>query len=128
MTTKNTTTTKTDAQDVLKAAEARIAELEAKLKKAQGNKTFYACQCGCGQSTQGRFAPGHDAKLKSRLIGMYRSGKADMVKEAEAQAEKLGWTKFLTDAPASSKEKRDAMKAELAQLRAALEAAKRNLS
>lgn len=25
------------------------------------------CECGCGRTTGGRFAPGHDAKLKSQL-------------------------------------------------------------
>lgn len=32
------------------------------------------CECGCGTGTGGKFAPGHDAKLKSRLVIAARAG------------------------------------------------------
>lgn len=45
------------------------------------------CLCGCGTPVRRRFAPGHDAKLKSRL-------RADMAKgntAARARLVELGW-------------------------------------
>lgn len=32
------------------------------------------CTCGCEQTTERRFRPGHDARLKSRLRDAYRNG------------------------------------------------------
>lgn len=50
------------------------------------------CECGCGEITNGgRFRPGHDAKLKSRLIKEALAGG----KRAVAKLEALGWTRFL---------------------------------
>jgi predicted nuclease with RNAse H fold len=46
------------------------------------------CQCDprCGERTSHRFAPGHDAKLKSRLWRQVREGE-----EAQARLKALGW-------------------------------------
>jgi len=53
------------------------------------------CECGCGDHTKGgRFLPGHDAKLKKKLIGLALGGG----KRARNRLEKLGWMKFLTAA------------------------------
>jgi hypothetical protein len=53
------------------------------------------CLCGCGAHTKGgRFLPGHDAKLKKRLVDEALSGK----KRAANKLEKLGWSKFLDEA------------------------------
>jgi hypothetical protein len=50
------------------------------------------CECGCGRPVRRRFLPGHDAKLKSRLIGEVRTGDA-----ARAELSRLGWTHFLEE-------------------------------
>lgn len=49
------------------------------------------CRCGCGSPVKNRFLPGHDAKLKSRLVKDARSGK----EAAKQELEELGWTKFI---------------------------------
>lgn len=50
------------------------------------------CECGCGGTTGGgRFLPGHDSKLKSRLI----SEALDGDKKAESELRKRGWHPFL---------------------------------
>ncbi len=51
------------------------------------------CGCGCGAPVRRRFLPGHDAKLKSRLLGAWRAGEpaaADRLRD-------LGW--LPTDRP-----------------------------
>ncbi len=48
------------------------------------------CLCGCGSPVRGRranFAPGHDSRLKSRLLLAARAGNA----EARADLIKMGW-------------------------------------
>jgi hypothetical protein len=48
------------------------------------------CGCGCGAAVRNRFLPGHDAKLKSRLVKEARAGD-------EAALQKLrehGWEHF----------------------------------
>lgn len=45
------------------------------------------CQCGCGAAVRARFLPGHDAKLKSRLLGERAAGSA----AALASLVELGW-------------------------------------
>jgi len=50
---------------------------------------FDACACGCGRAVApGReFVHGHDAKLRSRLVGAVREGDA-----ARSELERRGWT------------------------------------
>jgi hypothetical protein len=50
------------------------------------------CLCGCGELTKGRFFPGHDAKLKARLIVTTRDGDATAAEFAAAALEVYGWT------------------------------------
>lgn len=57
------------------------------------------CQCGCGALVAKRFKAGHDAKLKSALI---RSAMLGDDPDAEKELARLGWTKFLDKARASS--------------------------
>jgi precorrin-8X/cobalt-precorrin-8 methylmutase len=45
------------------------------------------CECGCGLEGPGRFRPGHDAKLRSRLIKAVAGGD----QEASARLAELGW-------------------------------------
>lgn len=50
------------------------------------------CECGCKTATKGgRFLPGHDAKLKSKLVGAVRDGD----KAAAKRMRDLGWERFL---------------------------------
>ena len=48
------------------------------------------CECGCGGPVQRRFLPGHDAKLRSRLVKEARAGWA-----ARRELARLGWTRAL---------------------------------
>lgn len=45
------------------------------------------CQCGCGAEVKRRFLPGHDAKLKSRLLTEAREGS----EAAAAELQRRGW-------------------------------------
>jgi len=47
----------------------------------------HLCGCGCGAPVSRRFLPGHDAKLKSRLLRDLRLGDAT----AAEQLRQLGW-------------------------------------
>lgn len=50
------------------------------------------CACGCGERTKGgKFLPGHDMKLKSRLISAIKEGPAAERKKALKEAETHGW-------------------------------------
>ena len=51
------------------------------------------CLCGCGELTQGRFAPGHDAKAKAGLIATIRSEDAttEAVQLATDALAAFGW-------------------------------------
>lgn len=54
------------------------------------------CRCGCGGMTRGgRFLPGHDAKLKAKLIRQYRSDNPIEREDAETQAGQLGWSHLI---------------------------------
>lgn len=56
--------------------------------------TGRTCECGeCGETvgSRARFRPGHDAKLKSRLLKAARGGDT----EAIERLIKLGWAKFI---------------------------------
>jgi len=44
------------------------------------------CQCGCGATVRRRFLPGHDARLKSRLLRLQAEGRA-----ATQHLRELGW-------------------------------------
>lgn len=42
------------------------------------SETAATCGCGCGTTTDRRFAPGHDAKLKSTLLRIIRKGEGEV--------------------------------------------------
>src|SRR5207245_242726 len=44
------------------------------------------CECGCGGAVRRRFLPGHDRKLRSRLLRDLRAGQA-----ASRELARLGW-------------------------------------
>ncbi len=50
------------------------------------------CECGCLTSVRRRFAPGHDAKLRGRLVREVRAGDA-----ARRHLDQLGWTHLLKE-------------------------------
>jgi len=60
----------------------------------------------CGGKTGSRFVPGHDAKLKSRLINAALDPKSTAKERARAEREidKLGWTELLEKSRASRAE------------------------
>lgn len=72
------------------------------------NETTWVYQVGCGRTCGKMFAQGHDAKLKSELLKAYRAkvdvalleGSMLVSTDARTHAEKLGWLRYLTDAPA----------------------------
>lgn len=69
-------------------AELRAKREEVKRKKAEGPE----CLCECGDRTAGgRFLPGHDSKLKSRLAKQASAGDD----EARQRMIDLGWEKYL---------------------------------
>lgn len=45
------------------------------------------CLCGCGAVVRRRFLPGHDARLKSRLLRLWANGDVDAAEQLRA----LGW-------------------------------------
>lgn len=48
------------------------------------------CECGCGRPVRRRFLPGHDARLRSRLLKEARAGSA-----ARKELARLGWGRAL---------------------------------
>lgn len=88
----------TDAQRAFEEAQARVRRLEQELSDAKAARREAkgatakrasqprACACGCGgQTSGGTFLPGHDAKLKSRLLALIDEGGP----EGEAAREEL---------------------------------------
>lgn len=57
----------------------------------RGPITGRKCGCGCGAPVKRKFLPGHDAKLKSRLLKEARDGSG----EAKRNLEEWGWSHFL---------------------------------
>lgn len=56
-----------------------------------------ACECGCGNPVRRRFAQGHDAKLKSKLLKVVRfSANSAEAAEARKRLKRLGWAKFIS--------------------------------
>lgn len=49
------------------------------------------CRCGCGSDVKRRFLPGHDAKLKSRLVEEARNGSD----AARQELREEGWEHFI---------------------------------
>jgi hypothetical protein len=82
-------------------------------KAAKPKAQPHPCECGCeGQTVTGkaRFIPGHDAKLKSRLINEALDPNASRAlrTDAERRLAKLGWTKFLDASRAARTKKTEA--------------------
>lgn len=50
----------------------KLAPLPKMPKAARKPKPLHACACGCGGTTAGRFAPGHDSRLKGWALRVER--------------------------------------------------------
>jgi hypothetical protein len=59
-----------------------------------GRMSNNECRCGCGATTKGRYAPGHDAKHKGRLIKDTRSPDARVREMACRELADLGWGRY----------------------------------
>jgi predicted RNase H-like nuclease len=62
------------------------AASDGKPKAASALPGFRECECGCGATVRRRFLPGHDARLRSRLLHELRAGRA-----ARMELSRLGW-------------------------------------
>lgn len=79
-----------------------------------------ACLCGCGDLVTGRFRPGHDAKLKSRLFSAARLGDQDALATITA----MGWLHLYDKNVPKPAPQGDTIKAKAASVRAAKRAAR----
>lgn len=70
------------------------AQAKAILRNARPAVAY--CLCGCEGLTKGRFVPGHDAKLKSRLAATVADGTPAAATAAADALVAFGW-----DTPAS---------------------------
>lgn len=57
--------------------------------------TTKTCGCGCGEQVSRRFRPGHDGRLKGRLINQSRDARWWVREQAVLQMVELGWGHFL---------------------------------
>jgi len=94
------TPTESQMLEALASGEEKMQKKQAVKKKKQP----VPCGCGCGGMTGGgKFLPGHDAKLKGRLIRQCREGTEVQKKKARAMLEELGWAKYIPkDVPAKA--------------------------
>eukprot|EP00752_Nemacystus_decipiens_P016642 g14882.t1 len=63
--------------------------------ESTGNATNKTCECGCGAPVRRRFRPGHDARLKSRLLNQARHGQWAAQVAAVEELNDRGWLYFL---------------------------------
>lgn len=102
--TNAATTESVDAQILAAQAKVRryedaLAEAKAELRTLRGQNTKAktsprACECGCGGTTSGgTFLPGHDAKMRSRLLTEIRDGESEESERA-ALATLQGYAKL----------------------------------
>lgn len=94
---------RTPSPDKVQASKDRAAAKEAKAAtkaepKVKTPKVLPLCQCGCGGRTGGgKFLPGHDAKLKSRLFSEARGTDEAARDVALVALEQRGWLHLMGD-------------------------------
>ncbi|HET7713897.1 MAG TPA: hypothetical protein VFK94_06680 [Patescibacteria group bacterium] len=94
------TTPATDLRERLAAvraaeAEAKAAREAAKAVRApKAERPLVECGDGCGAMVRSRFLPGHDAKLKSRLLNLAHGDDEDAALSALETLASLGWERF----------------------------------
>lgn len=87
---------KLDSPEEFERRLATTTRLRALKEGTMPKKAPSPCECGCGTEVKGRFAPGHDAKLKSALIKIaIESADLTEVEKAEKDLQSRGWMKFL---------------------------------
>jgi hypothetical protein len=58
---------------------------------ANARPALAPCLCGCGNTTKGRFFPGHDATLKAALHQTEKTGSPAAKKSAKVALAAFGW-------------------------------------
>lgn len=72
-----------DAQAIVRLCEQNLSDAKARLRTLRGQATQSKsapreCECGCtGITSGGTFLPGHDAKMRSRLLTEIRDGESE---------------------------------------------------
>lgn len=83
---------KTEAAKIAKIAGVDYTDGMVFTITAPKNVIGRLCECGCGQKTSGGlWMPGHDAKHKSRLFQLVRSGDPTQVELATAELKRRDW-------------------------------------
>lgn len=92
--------------------EEAFAVLEAERLAAEKAKAdAKLCRCGCGGTPVGktaRFIPGHDGRLKGRLLTQARSDNPELAAEAAVQLAFFGWSHFLVETTKAKKKRQAA--------------------
>ena len=85
----------TKEQRIMADEETKATRRKATKKAATGAPK--KCECGCdGQTKGGRFLPGHDSKLKSRLQREYRGATTKRDRDRIYRAfQEQGWERFV---------------------------------
>ncbi|HET7713880.1 MAG TPA: hypothetical protein VFK94_06595 [Patescibacteria group bacterium] len=78
----------------VREADAAAQAAKSETRRVKEPKTPNQCLCGCGGDTMSRFVPGHDAKLKSRLLTAARDDDEEKALEALQRLDELGWAHF----------------------------------
>ena len=77
-------------------------------KTPKAEKPLNECSCGCGAMVKGRFAQGHDAKLKGQLLKVVYDPTASKMDRAKARTrlDKEGWNHFINESRLEEEEGR----------------------
>ena len=97
------------AEFLMAEAERILAEEREAAQLAQANAKL--CRCGCGGTPVGktaRFIPGHDGRLKGRLLKEARGTDEAVAANAVTQLKAFGWEHFLIERVKDAKKRRAA--------------------
>lgn len=90
-TTEETTTTETTKTKKEKRTWTPMSTEVAKAVLATARPALAPCLCGCGETTKGRFFPGHDATLKETLKATVTNGTPAAKRVATEALAAFGW-------------------------------------
>lgn len=92
-------TTVLNADEAKTDAIEKLTEIENENGASDAELERHACLCGCGgePGKSSRFMPGHDGRLKGRLIATWRTGDATERADAAARMNELGWGNHLIE-------------------------------
>jgi hypothetical protein len=68
-----------------------MSDADAARAAATARPAINPCLCGCGETTKGRFTPGHDALHHQRLLATATGGTAKAKASAKAALVAFGW-------------------------------------